>query len=85
MVNKEKNATSAYFVEMWRWFTEKLNKWSKDHNDAWINELKNSHVYAREVDDNGNPTGNWFSIVGLTDYGPNITLNIRKPDGKIEV
>ena len=64
-----------------------LNKWSKDHDDypKAITMLKNSHVYAQEVDENDNPTGQWFSIVGLTDHGPNITLKIRKPNGKIEV
>ena len=90
MVNKEKDATSACFVEMWRWFNHKLGDYSanvkdmKNPND-WINMLKNSHVYAQEVDENDNPTGNWFSIVGFVDHGPNVTLQIRKPDGKIEV
>lgn len=82
---KDGIATSAYFIEMWRWFTEKLDKWSKDHNEAWIRELKDSHVYAQEVDENDKPTGNWFSIVGYIDHGPNVTLKIRKPNGKIEV
>jgi hypothetical protein len=45
-MNNDKICGSAYFIEMWRWFTEKLNKWSKDHNDVWIKELKDSYVYA---------------------------------------
>lgn len=47
--------------------------------------LKNSHVYCREEDENGKPTGNWFRIVGIEDHGDNVTLRICKPDGKIEV
>ena len=90
MVNKDKEATSACFIEMWRWFTKKLDKWTNEHKDVkngedWIMMLKHSHVYAQEVDENDNSTGQWFSIVGIFDHGPNITLKIRKPDGKIEV
>ena len=84
-MNNDKICGSAYFIEMWRWFTEKLNKWSKDHNDAWVKELKNSYVYVEEFDENNQPTGNWFSIIGIVDHGPNITIKAQKIDGKIEV
>ena len=84
-MNKEGIATSAYFIEMWRWFTEKLTKWSKDHNEAWIKELKDSYVYAQEYDENDQPTGNWYSIIGYTNHGPNVTINIRKAKGEIIV
>lgn len=84
-MNKEGIATSAYFIECWRWFTEKLNKWSKNHNEAWVKELKDSYVYAQEFDENGQPTENWYSIIGITDHGPNITINIRKTKGEIIV
>ena len=46
-MNKEGIATSAYFIEMWRWFTEKLTKWSKNHNEAWIKELKHQHILLK--------------------------------------
>lgn len=87
---KEKAASSAYFIECWRWFTEKLDKWTKEnngkkHGDEWVRMLNDSHVYAQEVDEFDKPTGNWFSIVGMTDHGPNVTLKICKPNGKIEV
>ena len=89
-MNKEKVCTSAYFIEVYRWFNEKLSSWSKKHEGTlvpskWVDMLKNSHVYCREEDENGKPIGNWFRIVGIEDHGPNVTLRICKPDGKIEI
>lgn len=88
---KDGVCTSAVFIEMWRWFTQKLDSWKKEHNpqnddwEPWTVMLKDSHVYCREEDENGKPTGNWFRIVGIEDHGPNVTLRICKPNGKIEV
>ena len=89
---KEGICTSALFIEMRRWFNEKMTKWMKDckstkHDDvqSWIDLLNDSHVYCREEDESGKITGEWFKIVGFEDHGDNITLRICKPDGKIEV
>ena len=87
---KEGICTSAYFIEMWRWFTEKMTKWTneqerKKNGDSWVQMLKDSHVYCREEDENGKPTGKWFRITGFEDHGTSITLIIKKPNGKIEI
>ncbi len=89
---KEGICTSALFIEMRRWFNEKMTKWMKDckstkHDDiqSWIDLLNDSHVYCREEDESGKITGEWFKIVGFEDHGDNVTLRICKPDGKIEV
>ena len=85
-----KVSTSALFIEMRRWFNEKMSKWMKQHENNkhmqdWVDMLNNSHVYCREEDEEGHSTGNWFRITGIEDHGPNLTLIIKKPNGKIEV
>lgn len=89
-MDKNKICTSACFIELYKWFNEKLSSWTKKHEGTltqskWVDMLKNSHVYCREDDENGKPTGNWFRITNFEDHGPNVTLVIKKPDGKIEV
>lgn len=89
---KDGVCTSAYFVEVRRWFNEKMTKWMKvckstdpDDVQSWTDLLNDSHVYCREEDENGKITGNWFRIVGIEDHGDNVTLRICKPNGKIEL
>jgi len=89
-MDKNKVCTSACFIELYKWFNKKLSSWIEGHEGTlvltkWVDMLKNSPVYCREDDENGNPTGNWFRITNFEDHGPNITLVIKKPDGKIEV
>ena len=86
-MTKDGICTSALYIEMWRWFTEKLTKWTNEHQDysKWVDVLKDSHVYCQEEDELGNPTGKWYRITGIVDHGPNVTLKICKPNGKIEL
>jgi len=39
--------------------------------------LKNSSVYCRADDGNGNTVG-WYRITGFEDHGPDVTLRIVK-------
>ena len=87
---KEGICTSAYFIEVRRWFNQKMTEWMKkcanvEDESKWHALLDNSHVYCREEDEEGHPTGNWFRIIGFEDHGDNVTLRICKPNGKIEV
>lgn len=84
-MKENNNIGSAYFIEMWRWFTEKLTNFSKDHDKVWVDSLKESYVYVQEFDEFDKPTGNWYGITGLSDHGPNVTLKVRKINGKINV
>lgn len=87
---KDGVCTSAYFIEVRRWFNDKMNSWLKKnvnatHGHEWINILNDSHVYCREEDENDKPTGNWFRITGFEDHGDSVTLIIKKPNGKIKL
>lgn len=87
---KDGICTSAQFIEVRRWFNDKMTKWLQKYVNAekgrdMIALLNDSHVYCREEDENGNPTGRWFRITGIMDFGPNVALMITKPNGKIDV
>ena len=74
----KKNPT-ACFIEVKRWFNEKLEAFTKQkgENNKWVNELKNSSVYCRADDGNGNTVG-WYRIIGFEDHGADVTLRIVK-------
>ena len=74
----KKNPT-ACFIELKRWFSEKLEKFTKEKepDSPWVNVLKESPVFAREVDENG-LTIAWYRIDSFEDHGPNVTLRIVK-------
>lgn len=77
----KKNPT-ACFIELKRWFSEKLEKFTKEKgsDSPWVNVLKESPVFAREVDENdsSHATIAWYRIVGFEDHGPDVTLRIVK-------
>ena len=75
---KKKNPT-ACFIEVKRWFNEKLEAFTKQKGEKneWVNVLKNSPVYCRADDGNGNTVG-WYCITGLEDHGADVTLRIVK-------
>ena len=74
----KKNPTVC-FIELKRWFSEKLNKFTKEKgsDSPWVNVLKESEVFAREVDEN-DLTVAWYRIDGFEDHGSDVTLRIVK-------
>ena len=74
----KKNPT-ACFIELKRWFSEKLEKFTKEKGpeSSWVNVLKESPVFAREVDEN-DLTIAWYRIDGFEDHGSDVTLRIVK-------
>ena len=74
----KKNPT-ACFIELKRWFSEKLEKFTKEKgpDSHWVNVLKESPVFAREVDEN-DLTVAWYRIDGFEDHGSDVTLRIVK-------
>lgn len=75
------NGPTASFIEIKRWFSEKLDKYTKIHNkenDPWVNALKNSRVFAREDDPNDISKVTFYRIVGFEDHGDEVTLRIEK-------
>lgn len=75
---KKINSTVS-FIEIKRWFSEKLEAFikQKGEKNEWVNVLKNSPVYCRADDGNGNTVG-WYRITGLEDHGADVTLRIVK-------
>ena len=73
---------TAYFIELKRWFSEKLDKYTKEKgsDSPWVTELKESEVYAREIDENdpSQCTVAWYRIIGFEDHGSDVTLKIVK-------
>jgi hypothetical protein len=67
------------FIEIKRWFSEKLDGFIKEkgEDNNWTKVLKNSPVYCRVDDGNGNTVG-WYCITGLEDHGSDVTLRIEK-------
>ena len=79
---KKKNPT-ACFIEVKRWFNEKLEAFTKQKGEKneWVNVLKNSSVYCRADDGNGNTVG-WYYIDGFEDHGADVTLRIIKMESE---
>ena len=75
---KKINSTAS-FIEIKRWFSEKLEYFTKQKGEKneWVNVLKNSPVYCRADDGNGNTVG-WYRIIGFEDHGADVTLRIVK-------
>lgn len=77
----KKNPTVC-FIELKHWFSEKLEKFTKEKgsDSPWVNMLKESPVFAREVNENdpSNTTVTWYRIVGFEDHGSDVTLRIAK-------
>ena len=73
---------TACFIELKRWFSEKLDRFTKEKgsDSPWVYVLKESEVFAREVNENdpSHATVAWYRIVGFEDHGSDVTLRIVK-------
>ena len=59
----------------------KLSLNRKAKKNEWVNVLKNSSVYCRADDGNGNTVG-WYYIDGFEDHGADVTLRIIKMESE---